>query len=138
MPFSENGEGILSDRAARNIRKFLEEKRLIGTEVRVKSPEYIQVTVTVQIYLKSQYRNGRQTVEDTIKDFFHGIHECMGEPLSYRSLCGALERLSCTAKIGYLTLEARGSGFTYGESGDIMPPPDGVFVLKSLECVVLA
>lgn len=137
MPFSESGEGILSDRAAHNIRKFLEERRLIGTEVRVKSPEYIQVTVTVQMYLKSQYRNGRQTVEDTIKVFFHGIHERMGEPLSYRSLCGALERLSCTAKIGYLTLEARGNGFTYGESGDILPPPDGVFVLKNLECVVL-
>ena len=137
MPFSENGEGILSERAARNIRHFLEERRLIGTKIRVKSPEYIQISVTVQMYLKSQYRNGRQTVEDTVKDFFHGIHGHMGEPLSYRSLSGALERLPCTAKIGYLTLEARGNGFTYGENGDILPPPDGVFVLKSLECVAL-
>lgn len=137
MPFSENGAGILSVRAARNIRQYLEKRRLIGTGIRVKSPEYVQVSVTVQMYLKSQYRNGRQTVEDTVREFFDRIHGRMGETLSYRNLNGTLERLPCTARIGYLTLEARGSGFTYGENGDLLPAPDGVFVLKDLECVTL-
>lgn len=137
MPFSEHGTGILSARAAENIRHYLEKRRLIGTAIHVKSPEYVQVAVTVQIYLKPQYRDGRQTAEDTVRKFFDQIHGRMGETLSYRSLCGRLERLACTAKIGYLTLEARGSGFTYGENGDLLPTPDGVFVLKDLVCVAL-
>lgn len=137
MPFCESGAGLLSSRAAANIRRFLEKHRMIGTSIQVKSPEYIQISVTMQLYLKSQYRNGQQTAKTVVRDFFSQMYGRMGERLSYRELCGKLERLPGVAGIAYLTLEARGGGFTYGENGDILPPPDGVFLLKELECVAL-
>lgn len=137
MPFSEDGAGVLSQRAARNIQAFLEKRRMIGTRVLVRSAAYIALSVTAQLYLKPQYRDGQQLAEAAIWTYFQEIYGRMGETLSYRDLCGRLERLPCLERIGYLTIEARGNGFTYGENGDILPPPDGVFFLKELECAAI-
>lgn len=137
MPFCENGAGVLSHQGAVAVRRYLEEFRMIGTGLRVKSPEYIQISMTVQLYIKPRYHNGRQTAETAVRRYFDRLAGQMGQPLLYRSIRMLLERLDCVEKTGYLVLDAKGGGFKRNSSGDVLVPPDGVCLLKNLECQVL-
>lgn len=137
MPQGGDGAGILSHRAAMAVRRYLERFRVIGTAIRVKSPEYVQISVTVQLYVNPRYYQGRQMAEEAIRRYFEDFRKEMGKPLLYRSLRMLLERLDCVEKIGYLVLDGRGGSFRRNSSGDILLPPDGVGVLRNLECMIL-
>lgn len=137
MPYCEEGAGILSRRGAMAVRRYLEEFRMIGTGLRVKSPEYIQISMTIQLYINPRYHNGRQAAEDAVRRYFDELGSQMGQPLLYRSIRMLLERLDCVEKTGYLVLDAKGGGFKRNSSKDVLVPPDGVCLLKNLECLVL-
>lgn len=137
MPWSEDGAGLLSPRAVRNITAYLDRRRMVGTRVRVGSPEYIEITVTVELKLYPQYREGRREAEEAVLDFFRRQTGQMGEPVRYRSLYSLLDRLECVKEIRSLLLAARGNRFSRNETGDVILPPDGAAVLKELVCSVL-
>lgn len=136
MPWSEKGAGVLKKAAARNMERFLESKRMIGTLVRVGSPEYIQISVTMEIRIKPQYREGRALAEEAVRKFFRSQKERMGETLPYRGLYGAIDRLDCVLEVISLILDVRGNRFLRNSNKDVIPPADGVFLLKNLECIV--
>lgn len=137
MPYTERGDGVLRAEAARCMRVWLEKSRMIGTSIQVKSPEYIRVSVAAQLYFRPEYRDGVEQVEKAVRAFFSELHGKMGSALSYRALKGVLDRLPCVARTEALRVEGRGSGFVYTEHGDLVPPPDGVLLLVSLECTAL-
>ena len=135
MPYQKEGAGLLSPACAKNIRRHLEKYRMVGTSIQVGPPEYIFVSVTAELSIRPQYRDGGRMARERIREFFEARKERMGEPLKYRQLYAMLDGLDFVEEIRFLTLEARGNRFIRSGSGDVIPPPDGVFLLKELECI---
>lgn len=122
--------GMLSETYKQNIRAHLEQYRLIGTQIIIKQPEYIECSIYADIILKPQYLYGKREVNQTIEQFFERYKEQFGVVISYSKLYGVIDQLECVFHIRSLTIEAVGNGVKRTAREDIFLPPNGVIRLK--------
>ena len=114
-----------------NILAYLEERRILGTEVRLHSPEYIRVNVSCEIVPAPQYRDCEALIEEECRKFFEQKKCLYGVPLEYSELYGCLDRLPFVRGIRYLQMEPAKPGIGRNRNGDLIPPPYGVFLMGS-------
>lgn len=133
-PYSTDGCGMVNRAYEKNLYRYLEEKRLIGTKISVISPEYVYVTVTCCVVGKVKYRDVRERVEYALRARFAG--KTFGDGISYGVLHGYIDSLACVRMVKSLWIDSDGRG-RRSECGDLGLPPNGLIRLKEVCCVCL-
>lgn len=121
----------------KNIRAYLEQYRLIGTNLRFLQPEYIPAIVTCQIIKNSRYTDAGSRIRNTLTELFRTFERSFGLVLSYGALYGILDRLPCVSSIRFLSVSAKSSRVTRLSGGDLALPPNGLIYLKEINESIL-
>ncbi|WP_341878103.1 baseplate J/gp47 family protein [Defluviitalea saccharophila] len=139
VPYSERKMPTLNERYIKNIRRYIEQFRLITTDVHVMSPEYIGINVYGEIEVKPYYRDAKDKIYTTLNEYLNPVD--MGEGKKqwefgntvYRAdLYGQIDRLEFVKEIKALTITASGGEYFKNQNGDIEIPPYGLVYLKSV------
>lgn len=130
-PCSPDGCGRLNEAYRKNLYRYLEEKRLIGTRILLVSPEYFRLQVTCVVAAKIQYRDAKEMVEQEILAWIG--RKKLGECLRYAQLKGFIDTLPCVRRVESLWLDTGGKG-RRNRLGDVLLPPNGLFLAGRVEC----
>lgn len=129
-PFSLRQTRSLSPAYRENIRRHLEERRMLGSRVLVQAPEYVGISVYAELLSQPHYLDAKARIQAAVADFFQQGWD-FGSPVRYSALYGILDTLDCVQGIETLTIDAQGKGITRGINGDVLLPHNGLAVLKS-------
>ena len=135
-PYAHSGFGVLTDAYRQNILKWMSDKRMIGTCLKLYAPEYIEVEVYVEISIQPHHLYGKQQIEQAVRQFFGGLTG-FGQPIRYGQLYGMIDSMDPVRQIHMLSINASGNHITRNRNGDVLLPPTGVLVLKKAACVVV-
>lgn len=133
-PWTGRRKAVLSRGYEKNIYRFLEEKRMIGTKLRVVSPDYYDVTIVCMVYARVQYRMAGQMVEEAVRQWIEGRK--FGQGIPYGQLMGMIDSLPCVQQISSLWLDSAGRG-KRTPRGDLLLPPGGLLCLKKVTCSLM-
>lgn len=136
-PYSIQGAGKLSQPYRENILAYLEPRRLLGTEVVIHSPEYVEVTLYAEVKIRHQYPDAREQVERAVRTYFGELEDTFGQPIIRGRLYGRLDSLECVEEISALVIEARGNRIFRSKGGDVFLPPNGAVILRDVRCGVV-
>ncbi|MBD2847886.1 putative baseplate assembly protein [Paenibacillus sp. IB182496] len=132
VPFGYADTPMPSAGFMQTIKRHLDERRLITTEVHVIPPEYIRIsihaTVVVEPYFVDEAASVRRALRQTLKplDGPAGAGWSFGRTVHRGDLLGIVSRIKGVAFIQELWIEAEGRGWTKTSGGDIMLPPNGL------------
>lgn len=135
-PFSDGRAAGLNEVYKNSILAYLDNRRLLGTRIQLYGPEFVELVVYAEVVVNPQYLNARQQVLEAVDCFFKEREGEFGLPVRHGQLYGYLDSLGCVREIRMLTVEARGNRIKRNKSGDVIPPPNGVFLLKRTECTI--
>lgn len=138
QPSSYKKRAKLTDAYLKNLRKQLESRRLIGTKVQILSPEYIGVTVSVDLIVKSHYPNAHALIEETIRYYFEHNGSNFGALLEESELYGLLDEKDYVLQVRNLSMHAQGKGVQMTINGNIKLPVNGLSYLKDIDCMIMA
>lgn len=130
-PYTLRGDGYLNAAYQKNLYRYLEEKRLIGTRLALVSPEYFRLEVTCVIEAKIQYRDAANIVEREIAAWIG--QKKFGEGIRYGEWKGRINTLPCVKRVESLWLNAGGRD-RRNRSGDMLLPPNGLFLVSRIVC----
>ncbi len=119
-----------------NISSFLEERRILGTDIRLYSPEYIRVNVSCEVVPAPQYRDCEALIEKEFRNFFDEKKALYGTPLEFSELYGRLDRLPFVRRISFLQMDPVKTGVSRNRNGDLIPPPNGVFLIGETRVIL--
>jgi len=131
-PFSLKESPALSPAYAKNIRRRLDTRRMLGTEVVLLSPEYVDIAVYAEILSQPQYVDARERIRAAVEAYFRRGWE-FGAPVLYSELYGIIDTLDCVTGVEALTIDAQGKGITRSIGGDVVLPYNGLAVLRSAD-----
>lgn len=132
-PFSDKKMPILSECYKKNIMIELERRRLIGTRLRLVSPEYASVSVYAQIQAVSGYPNAGRIIEEAVRKFFEEAGKHFGRSVMNDEVYGLIDKLDCVACVNSISLNARGRGIRKNEGMGIFVPKGTIIYLKDFE-----
>ncbi|QZY54470.1 baseplate J/gp47 family protein [Crassaminicella profunda] len=141
VPYSDEERPILNKMQKLNIQKYINEYRLITTEVHVMSPKYIGITVYGEVVVKPYYRNGIESIKKELKKFLNpidSIHQKnqwqFGDTVHRGKLYDLVNGLGCIEYVKRLSISASGTEFHKNSNGDIEIPYYGLAYFK--ECYI--
>ena len=114
-----------------NLYRYLEDKRLIGTRLNIRSPKYYGLEIVCVIEADVRYRDAAAMTEKEIVRWLAG--KTFGECLRKGELQGEISAFPWVRRVELLSLEA-GSRVSRTEEADLVLPPDGLFWPKKLVC----
>lgn len=125
----------LSGAYRKNILNWLDKKRMMGTRIQLYGPEYIEVSVYLEVSVMPQYRRAREMIIEAVEEWFSCLGASFGVPISYGEFYGKLDSLPCIRRLRSLSLTAKSPGVHRSQSGDLIPPANGVFLLEQVEYI---
>lgn len=134
-PGSRKEPLALSQAYCKNILSHLNSRRLMGTRIRLLSPEYIGISLYLEVSAMPQYRQAKAMILEAVKEWFERLGAFFGHPISYGELYGMLEGMVCVKRLWSLGMEAGSAKVSRNQSGDLISPPNGVFLLKQVEYI---
>ncbi|MFI3312456.1 MAG: baseplate J/gp47 family protein [Eubacteriales bacterium] len=120
----------LSPEYRANILAYLEPRRMLGTQVEIVSPTYVNISIFSEILIKPHYLDGKARIATAVEDYFKQARH-IGATVQYSQLYGILDTLDCVSAIETLTIDAQGRGISRSLSGDVILPYNGLPVLQS-------
>lgn len=132
-PYSNKSKPVLNDLYIKNIKSYIEKFRLVTTEVRILSPEYIGIGVYGDIISKSYYRNAADIIYKEIYNYFKDKNWQFGEGVKYSEIYGIIDTLECVEYIYNLSINFSGKGMKKSGSDDIDIPENGMVYLENYE-----
>ena len=123
----------LSEGYKTNLFRFLDRRRLLGTRLKLTAPEYIEVKVYLEAAVMPQFRQAETMVREAVAQWFSSLGTSFGEPVSYGELYGVIDSLPCVKRLRILNLETSSTAVSRNQGGDLIPPENGVFLLKQIE-----
>jgi hypothetical protein len=135
-PYSKNKKQGLNKAYVKNILSNMEKYRLINTEIEVISAEYIGIDIHGEITVKPYYKDAKERIENSIKDYFEQEEWKFGQGLVYSDLYGIIDTLDCVSYIYSLSINVNGRGAKRNSNGDINIPESGLIYLKNYEIAV--
>ena len=131
-PYSENPRSILSQSYRKNIRRYLEDKRMIGTYLHFISPEYVEIELLGELELNPQYPNAGLEVEQIIRDYFNARIDKFGEPVIHSTIFNIIEKAEMVCKVNTLTLATSNEFAETNLQGDIILPPHAIALITNI------
>lgn len=123
MPKLEQDFPKMSNVYIELIERFLEERRLLSTAIRVLQPQYIAVNVRGKIYVKPHFDNCEEIAQQTVAkelDYITG-NQKFGEPLRFDKVFHALDALECVSYVYEMNMEPASMEYVRMEGADIIP-----------------
>ena len=106
MPYSDKKNPLLSKNYVDIISSYLEERRILTTELAVIQPVYVPVDVHGTIYVKKHYENCREKIDQILNrflDYREGSQQ-FGELLKFDDMFREIEDLECVEYIFELSV----------------------------------
>lgn len=116
-----------------NIKRYLERYRMIGSQVILYFPEYVEVQIYVEAVVAPQYLKVEERVRQTVRQFVDRYRNSFGSVVSCSGLYGFLDCQEFIVHIRSLSMDARGNGARRNGEGDILLSPYGIVVLKEIK-----
>lgn len=116
-----------------NIRRSLDRRRLLTTQIQVVWPQPVRLVITGQLVTVPHHRDSRAMVRRRIEEFLAQLNRTFGAPLSYGEFYCALDMLECVSRVEALTIEAVGERVVRTGTDNIVAPPNGFYELERLE-----
>ena len=117
----------------RNIMNHLEKYRLLNTQIKIVSPEYVGLVIGGVVLVDSSYRVEEQLIESEIKKFIKRLNKEMGKTLHYGDLFGMIDRLKYVSSLSKFRISAIGDNIQKDISEDIIIPPNGVYYVDKID-----
>jgi hypothetical protein len=136
QPYSTDKMAKLNSAYVNNILRCIEDKRLIGTNVNVTSPQYVGIDVYIEVSVKSHYSNAYETIQSTIESMFSENYFPLGGVVSYSSIYCIVDTLECVNYVKKLNITAQGSNHTISDNGDINLAYNGIAYLNRVLCTL--
>lgn len=128
-----NGQRILAGNIYdRNIIRVLEKKKLLGTQIMIKKPEYIGISLRLEVVVKSRYLQAEEKLQEHIRGYFEE-HMDFGKTIVYSRVFGFIDTLPETAGIRALDIHAGGKGVIREHNRDIHIPSHGMVYLEAIQ-----
>ena len=132
-PFSLNKNPVLGRNYIENIKSWLEPIRMIGTSIRLSSPEYVKVNVFVEGNGRNNYLYDRKIIIEALDGYFAGMSGTFGGYISHSRVYGLLDRLPVLSTVSALSIDAVGNKVKRTYGGDVILPPNGVISLEDIQ-----
>lgn len=116
-----------------NIRRALDRRRLLTTQIQVVWPQPVRLVITGQLVTVPHHRDSQAMVRRRIEEFLARLNQTFGAPLSYGEFYCALDMLECVSRVEALTIEAVGERVVRTGTDNIAAPPNGFYELERLE-----
>lgn len=122
-PYSSSRFPVLSSIYKEEIKKRLEERRLLSTSVEIMQPVYAVVNVQGTIYVKSHFENCREQIEAVINKELDYINSSanFGDRMNFDELFHKIESLECVDFIYDLSTISQNRQYTEQQGMDIIP-----------------
>lgn len=135
-PGDGTGPTVLTEQEKIIISRYLEDKRLIGMRIKLHSPSYIRVNVTVDAFPSPSYRDASDILEKEIRQWFEERKDVYGKPMPYDQLLYRLVMSPCIRKLVGLSMEPLNAGITRNKNRALVPPVNGVFLPGRIEIIL--
>lgn len=116
-----------------NIRRALDRRRLLTTQIQVVWPQPVRLVITGQLVTVPHHRDSKAVVHRRIEEFLAQLNQTFGTPLSYGEFYCALDMLECVSRVETLAIEAVGERVARTGTDNIVAPPNGFYELERLE-----
>lgn len=113
----------LPDTYRRMIEKQLEDKRLLTTRIEIVPPVYTPIDVHGTVYVKRQYENSLELIEQAIRkkiDYIHSQRN-FGEVLKFDEVFHEIEALDCVEFVYELSMHPQNPSLARLVEADIVP-----------------
>jgi hypothetical protein len=143
VPYSEEKTPIPGVRFLSNVKKHLNQYRLITTELHVIAPEYVRVTIHAVIIVEPYFKKDSPRIQNALNRFLQPLDHgkdpgwVFGKPVYKGDIYGLINQMKGIAYIQDLWLEAEGIGVQKDKNGDILLPPHGLVYSGDhlIECI---
>ncbi len=132
QPYTNAERTMKTDLYQKNIMRFLEDKRMLGTGIRIRKAQFAAITLQLEVLVKSRFPEAEETIKEKIRNYFDTYMD-FGKTIIYSKLYGYVDSMPQTAGIRELSLHAGGKGIIKWENGDISLPPYGIARLEELK-----
>ena len=104
--------------------------------IKLHSPSYIRVNVTVDAFPSPSYRDASDILEKEIRQWFEERKDVYGKPMPYDQLLYRLVMSPCIRKLVGLSMEPLNAGITRNKNRALVPPVNGVFLPGRIEIIL--
>ena len=113
----------LSPQYINRINEYIDKRRLLGTVINIRQPEYVPVTVQATIFVKKQFKNCKETVESLLRERLDYINSDVefGATLSYDDIYNSVEKLECVSYIRDFSMYTSKANLVKMKENDIRP-----------------
>ena len=132
-PYAREPNPRLSRPYMKNIYGWLEERRMIGTDIRLVSPEYVKLSVFVECRGRNNYMYDREAIIGALDRYFYKFSVDFGGMISHSAIYELLDRLENIEVMEAFSMDARGNQVTRNDNGDILLPPGGLLDLGEIQ-----
>lgn len=116
-----------------NIRRTLDRRRLLNTQIQVVWPQPVRLVVQGQLVTVPHYRDSGAALRRRVEEFLAELNRTFGAVLSYGEFYCALDLLECVARVESLRIEAIGEQVVRTGTDDIVVPPNSFYQLERLD-----
>ena len=135
-PYSYLKKPKLGHAYQKNIIRNIEKKRMLGTRVKVLSPEYFGIELFVEASVFSHYGDAGKMMDQRIRSYFEESLSGFGERISHSEIFGMLDALECVSKMKSLSIQIRGGQVQIAKNEDMIVPPQGLVYLQDIRYVL--
>lgn len=126
---------VLSQKYRENIKRFLEPRRLLGSEIKIYSPIYTEIEIFIDVVRSPLYLNAKKAVENELEKYFKSL-KTFGAVTEYSVLYQKIDALEEIVKINSFNISAKGDGIARNRKGDVITLQNSVTILKETEILV--
>lgn len=123
----------LNEKYRQNLEQMLKNRKMIGTTIRILSPEYVGICIFAEIVIRPQFTDAERMIEEAIRAYLDEKSWEIGRLVSSSEIYGIIDMLPCVQQARSLSVEARGRGFRHLMNGDVQLPPNGLPYIKELD-----
>lgn len=139
LPGSKEAFPRLSRKYLFEIEKWLDDRRLLSTGIRVRQPAYTAVHISGTIYVKPHYEGCREQIEAAVRTGLDYVHGSMGfgERLCFDRIFHAVANLDCVSYIHELAVRPQNAANVTMDGTDIIPAPNCLLYAGNIKLNIL-
>ncbi len=107
----------------KNILNHIEPYRMLGTDVRIYFPAYVDVEVYAELSCTSVFLDMEERVRQVIEAYFDERQKRFGESIIYSNFYGYLLSQDFITQVRSLSISSKGLSAFYNRLGDLLIPP---------------
>lgn len=123
MPRLTSDYPKMSEIYIRELEKYLDERRLLSTAIRILQPVYVPVNISGTIYIKPHFNDCDDLIKEAVVneiDYIHGEQE-FGEVLRFDRIFHALDTLECVSHVYELNMTVKNFEYVSQQGADLYP-----------------